>query len=173
MKLLALTCHHCGAPIQVPANARSTTCEFCASKLTVKSQRNKHETETLEAMHNELTELRVKERMRTLDEDWRRRRKRLMVQDKQGRSHVPTTGGAMTIAVLATIFGFFAAIFLTPIVLVGVVPFRFIATHHYTRAVEYERQHRRYLNRRRDVARKLRRDSSEEAQRLWGSATPS
>ncbi len=50
MRLLSLTCNHCGAPLEVPAKTRFLTCNYCSSRLEVHRSGSAVHTEVLEAI---------------------------------------------------------------------------------------------------------------------------
>ena len=57
MKILSLTCNHCGAPLEVPAKARFVTCTFCSSRLKITQEGNAAFTELLETLQDTTREI--------------------------------------------------------------------------------------------------------------------
>ena len=93
MKILALTCNHCGAPLEVPAKTRFLTCTFCSSQLEVHRSGNAAYTEVLKAFQEQAEQvaddvetLKLKRELDELDRKWIEERKR----------HVRRSGGVPT-----------------------------------------------------------------------------
>ena len=50
MKLLALNCNRCGAPLEVPQKAKFITCTFCQTQLSIQRSGGAAYTEALEEL---------------------------------------------------------------------------------------------------------------------------
>jgi hypothetical protein len=77
MTIVPLNCNHCGAPLKVPDTARFATCQFCHAQLAVKHEGSAWFTEVLEklteqtsSIADELREMRLKQELKELDQDW-------------------------------------------------------------------------------------------------------
>ena len=86
MKILALTCNHCGAPLEVPAKTRFLTCTFCSSQLEVHRSGNAAYTEVLKALQEQAEQvaddvetLKLKRDLDELDRKWIEERKRHVI----------------------------------------------------------------------------------------------
>ncbi len=84
MQLIALSCNHCGSPIEAPDDARFVTCGYCGSRLAVKHSGNAHYTEVLEAIGRQTEQIagdvqviRLQNELEQLDRDWEKRSERL------------------------------------------------------------------------------------------------
>ena len=83
MKLLALNCNHCGAPLEVPEKANYLTCTFCQTQLSVQRSGGAAYTEALEKL-DERTEqiaddveiLKLQAELDRLDREWTSGRER-------------------------------------------------------------------------------------------------
>ncbi len=97
MKLLALNCKQCGAPIEVSAKAKFVTCDFCSARLSVQHTGGTSFTQALDELRERTRKLEqtMKVRradnnpVRQLDRSWRRRRKLYMVKGQDGVLRVP------------------------------------------------------------------------------------
>jgi LSD1 subclass zinc finger protein len=92
MKLLSLTCHGCGAPLDAPASASQVECEYCASKFTVDgsqvgSIKQVAAEPPTEPDPPEVAEL--KQKLHTLDLEWVQRKARYVTISIDGRFTVP------------------------------------------------------------------------------------
>lgn len=83
MRLLALNCEHCGAPLEVPLLVRHVTCEYCSSQLEVRRDGANSFTEVVEAMEaraeplgHDVELLKRHKELLDLDRQWMRERKR-------------------------------------------------------------------------------------------------
>lgn len=89
MKLISLNCNHCGAPIQVPDDARYATCRFCESQLAVERLDGAWTTRVLlqiqeqtEVLSTDVQELKQSLAVEQLDRQWDLERRRYL--DKSG-----------------------------------------------------------------------------------------
>jgi hypothetical protein len=97
VKLLALNCKQCGAPIEVLATAESVTCDFCEARLSVQHTGGTSFTQALDELRERTRKLEktlgvrtVDKSLRRLDRSWRRRRKGFMMKGNDGVLRVPT-----------------------------------------------------------------------------------
>jgi len=97
-KLLALSCNHCGAPLDVPPRAKYVTCAHCATRLKVMKTENAAYTEILEEVMQKTQEvaddvavLTLQGELDRIDRSWEKRRENFMISDKHGHKHVPST----------------------------------------------------------------------------------
>jgi hypothetical protein len=102
MKLVSVCCNHCGAPLEVPAKTRFLTCTYCSARLEVQRSGGAAYTEVLESIDertqqiaDDVRALKVQQELESLDRDWETERAGLLVRDKKGRLHVPTTTGSL------------------------------------------------------------------------------
>ena len=177
MKLLALICQHCSAPLQVPENAQYVTCTHCGSQLAVKNAHGAAYTEMLEAidqrteeMAEQLDVLQRKTALAELDRQWESQREAYYITDKDGERSLPSTSGSIAGGVIVSVFG---ALWVAvacgiggaidqvaggPIGMIGSVfplfGLAFVALglwtafHGYQKAQDYEQAHANYLHER-------------------------
>ena len=114
MKLENLTCNSCGAPLRVPESANYVTCNHCSTQLVVRREDNFTFTqqldrieETTEKLSERIDELSSQGEMAALDREWQLEREKYMITDKNGRTHIPTEGGAIAGGIVITVFGSF------------------------------------------------------------------
>lgn len=170
MKLLALTCNHCGAPIEVPAKTNFVTCQFCSTRLKIHAEGNGAYTEVLEQLTettNRISDntevIRLQNELERIDREWTMGRDRYMVKGKDGHMSVPTkTGtvfsgiffmivaGIMSVALLSSPFPIFALFPLAMIVFAV-----FSLGNAMQKADQYDRSKRSHERRRMDIIREL------------------
>lgn len=114
MKIIALNCNHCGAPLEVPAKARFVTCGFCEAKLAVEHTGNSYSTsvledlkQTTEQIARDVAAIKSSTAIEKLDAQWERSRSQHMVTGKHGHQSLPTKGGAIAAGVFIAGFGLF------------------------------------------------------------------
>jgi len=112
MKLLALNCNRCGAPLEVPQNAKSLTCTFCGTQLSVQRSEGTAYTEAIEEMGertDKLVEdveiLKLQGELERLDREWTEEREKYMVRTNEGVMVVPSRSQAQTGKILVVVFG--------------------------------------------------------------------
>jgi hypothetical protein len=169
MKLLSLSCGHCGAPLEVPENTKFVTCTYCSSRLEVLRTGGAAYTEVLEAL-NERTEkiaddvetLKLESRLDRLDRQWMLERERYMVQDKHGHRRFPSKTGSVIIGVFVIGFAiFWIAMTMQhggPLVIFGflfIVLAIFVLVTNLRKADQYERRRRRYERQRSRILRDI------------------
>jgi DNA-directed RNA polymerase subunit RPC12/RpoP len=168
MELITLSCGNCGAPLQVPDDAKYVTCNHCASQLAVRRTDTVTFTEKLDEIsqrtqriEGELSELKSRQELEDLDRQWEREREGYMIADKHGRRHVPTVAGSVFGGVAAAVFGVVwtamaanmggggLAVFGVVFIVLGVG----IGLHSYSKAQDYLVAERRYRRRRAEALR--------------------
>lgn len=114
MKLLAVTCDHCGAPLEVPVRTRYVTCAYCDTRLQVHQTRSAAYTEVLETVARRTEEIadrveriELQNQLERLDREWTMHREQYMTRGKDGRLSVPNRFAGVAIAVFAGGFGLF------------------------------------------------------------------
>ena len=171
MKLLSLTCNHCGAPLEVPAKTRFLTCSYCSARLEVQRSGGAVFTEVLEALDErtrkiaeDVEAIKIQNRLEQMDRQWTADRERYMSTDKHGRRSVPTTAGSIAAAVAACVGGTIWMITAAsmpgsgPFPLFGLIVIAvgiFIGIHGVRKAEAFQRARRRHQMRRREVLRQL------------------
>lgn len=164
MKLLALSCNHCGAPIEAPAKAKFLTCRYCNSRLAVKQSDGAYYTELLETLDQrtkdiaeDIEALRVQNQILQLDNEWTQDRDTYMSTDQRGRRSVPSKAGAIMMGVFMPVVGVIWMVFTVGMGAPGFFPcfgIIFIAAGigsaiwMFTRAQRYEDAHDDYMTRR-------------------------
>lgn len=164
MKLLALNCNQCGAPLEVPAKAKYVTCNFCSTQLSVQHTDKVAYTEAIEEiqertrqMSEDLEYLKKQSAVEDLDRSWRRRREQFMVRSEQGKLSVPRKSTAIGIGAFTTIAGLvWMRLAMNigapgPFPLFGLVFISagiFSAWRMNAKANEFHRTHRAYLSKR-------------------------
>ena len=86
MKLIALDCNHCGAPLEVPRKLRSVTCAFCNTKLAIKHEGSAIYTEAIEQIAAGVEKLVKQGEVEQLDREWEMRRKGFVSHKRSGSS---------------------------------------------------------------------------------------
>lgn len=114
MRLIALSCNHCGAPLEVPKSANFLTCTYCETRLKVHHEGGAAFTESLESIDQrtrdiaeDVEAIRAHQEMEQLDRDWMMDRVKYQTRSENGELSVPTAGGAIIGAVAVSIFGVF------------------------------------------------------------------
>lgn len=174
MELVRLACDGCGADIELPGDARFVTCRYCDARLEVRRtegaaftrvrarvEKVERRTDALEKEVHRLEKERSLEReIDALEREWAERRERLMNRGKDGSLTVPTRGSAVAIAVSAGLAGLlFGATapggFGLPLGLAFCVLGGVFALTQDQKAVRYEQAQSEYLDRRDDLAQRL------------------
>lgn len=112
MKLLTLSCQHCGAPLEVPAKLKHLTCQFCGTRLQVQKTGSAAYTETLGEVAENVAkvaatteQLRIEQEIARLDREWQLGRERFMVRGKDGQIRVPEKTPLLIGGGIAVVFG--------------------------------------------------------------------
>jgi DNA-directed RNA polymerase subunit RPC12/RpoP len=102
METQAISCNHCGAPLQVPSSTRFVTCGHCGSQLRIERSKDAIFTEVLEDMRATQTEmaadletLRLQNELERIDREWDRESRRYEIVDNDGRRSTPGTGSSL------------------------------------------------------------------------------
>ena len=112
MKLLALNCNRCGAPLEVPEKAKFVTCTFCQTQLSVQRSGGAAYTEALEKL-DERTEqiaddveiLKLQAELDRLDREWTSGRERYMRTNQEGVMSVPNRSAAVIGMIISIVGG--------------------------------------------------------------------
>ena len=111
--IVSVRCNHCGAPLQVEAEARYLTCSYCSAQLEVHRSGGAVYTEVLgeigkrtERIERDIQELKRRSAIEQLDREWEMRRQLLLVRNKDGSTDVPSASGGVIGGVIAVIVGF-------------------------------------------------------------------
>jgi len=112
MKLLALNCNHCGAPLEAPARAQYLTCEYCNVRLAIKRAGKAVYTDVLdqidsrtERIEQKVDRLTTLKEVELLDREWATHREQYLVKDKDGEASVPTVAGGILTSILSVVVG--------------------------------------------------------------------
>ena len=117
LELLSVTCNHCGAPLQVPPDARFVTCAHCGARLEVHRTGTALYTEVLDAIdqrtqriEQDVQAIKRQNELEQLDRDWQMRREQFLTRDRDGNLQQPGAGGGIAILIgslLVAAFGIF------------------------------------------------------------------
>lgn len=131
-RLISLRCDHCGAPIDVKAKAKFVTCGFCHASLAIHHTGSSYSTELLEdlkqttdALVKDVAQIKHNAALDRLDEQWERRRLKLLGTNKHGHQITqPPNQATMIIVsgfviVFALIWTCLAAVMFAPMALFG------------------------------------------------------
>ncbi len=173
MKLLALHCRNCGAPVEVPRHLRYVKCTYCQAELSVEDSKkpvveadrsssapppSEATTAAQKESWKELMEVRMK--ITRLNASWNRQRMRYA---QNGVVNVPTKRGAIMLGLFPGLLGLF---FLLVCIVQGdsapaVTGFYLFVIGFFgwftglKRAEKYEAQLGRYRRRRREHSKRL------------------
>jgi hypothetical protein len=94
MKLLSLTCQHCGAPLEVPARTTQFKCLYCGSRLHVQWADSVAHAEAIGAARTSRLiktpeQFKIEEEIALLDHAWMMVRQRFMLRGFDGLLSVP------------------------------------------------------------------------------------
>lgn len=96
MKLIAVSCSHCGAPLEVPKSANLVTCAFCDTRLSVQRTESTYSTTAIEqlgeataSLAQELAHTRMQKQLDDLREGWKHTFSQLCVKYDDGTTYVP------------------------------------------------------------------------------------
>lgn len=90
MKLRAITCEQCSAPLEVPAKATSAKCGYCNSLLHL-DQPQPHALKSSENDSSNLDTIRLQNELERLDREWMMKRESFMIKGKNGEMSIPDT----------------------------------------------------------------------------------
>lgn len=163
MKLISLSCNHCGAPLEVPEKAKFVTCGFCDARLQIAHTGSSYYTEVMEAVDDireDVAALKRHAELERLDREWEQRRAELSVTDKHGRIHRPDsigmTVGGIGAAAFGVVWTVIAGAMFPPMALFGII-FVAVAVVSVVRtrgkAAEYQQAYAQYQSARRRLMR--------------------
>ena len=96
MRLLAINCGHCGAPLEVPPKTRYVTCGYCSTRLEVHRSGGAVFTEVVEALAartesiaEDVELLKLRRQLEELDRKWMADREEYMIRGQHGEMRVP------------------------------------------------------------------------------------
>ena len=102
METQAISCNHCGAPLQVQATTRFVTCGHCGSNLRIERSKDAIFTEVLEDLRTtqsemaaDLETLRLQNELERIDREWERESRRYEIVSENGRRSTPGTGSSI------------------------------------------------------------------------------
>lgn len=166
MSLIPVACHSCGAPLEVPGQARFVTCRHCGIQLEVKHNESAAWTEQIEAIEDrteaigerteqlvdQVAHLQLQNAREEIDRQWDRERERFLIRQKDGRQTEPSFGGSIFGACVMACIGLFAAGAVHPgiglLVFAAAIGVGFFGMQ---RAQSFERARRRYQQRKADL----------------------
>lgn len=97
MRLLAMNCGHCGAPLEVPPKTRFVTRIYCSSQLEIHRSGDAAYTEVLgaiqahtEPMARDLEVLKLQQELTELDRQWMAEREEYMIEGENGVLVLPS-----------------------------------------------------------------------------------
>jgi hypothetical protein len=169
MPLESVCCNHCGAPLEVPDDARFVTCRHCGSSLAIRRSESAVTTEVLQQMSQQMQEmsaeisrLRCQNDLSELDREWDREKDGYMIRHKDGRLSEPSMAKATFIGIVGILGGGMfaivgmangspAALFGLLFIGVGVVA----ALIQSGKARDYRHARERYVHRRAALLQKL------------------
>ena len=131
MRVISLSCDHCGGPLDVPLRAKYVTCGFCDTRLAVESTGHTHFTRQLEQIDRTTREIAqdvkdIKRQLNELDDQWRGSQQRYQIRSRPELRRVPVPYeavgfGAVGIVISVLVFGVFATLAEPAGMLVGLV----------------------------------------------------
>jgi DNA-directed RNA polymerase subunit RPC12/RpoP len=109
MTMQLLTCHHCGASLEVPEGTRFLTCQACSSRLEVQHTETAAATQVLDqpaaAKTPFIDEISRQDELLRLDRLWEREREEYLIRGKFGQTRIPRTGTGLLTMTFGVIFG--------------------------------------------------------------------
>ncbi len=90
MKLRAITCEQCSAPLEVPAKATSAKCGYCNSVLHL-DQPQSQSLKSSGTDSGNLETIRLQNELERLDREWMMQRQSFMIKGKDGEMSIPDT----------------------------------------------------------------------------------
>lgn len=146
----------------MPRRARSITCTYCNTRLSVQQEGGAAWTETLEDLREDVRVLRRKAELAELDRAWQEERASYVIHGERGRTSMPSAGGGIAAVAMAVIFGGLWTVFaigigagapgpfaLFPLIGVAIIGFGvFSGMRTIGRAQEFESALERYRSRR-------------------------
>jgi len=172
MKLQALSCQHCGAPIEVPIHVQFVTCEFCDARLQVCQEGSVAYTEVMDSIDqktdriaDDIKKLKAESELARIDRDWSNERESFMVRDQDNIVRKPNKIGTVFGSGFMVIFGIFWTFMagsMNPMFVMFGLFFIVVAIFGgiamFMKAERFESAQRRYRQRRQDVLTKIHSD---------------
>ena len=174
MHLEALSCGHCGAPLEVPAGTTYLTCAHCGSRLKVNRTASAVFTETLEqisshtgAMVGQLETLRLQNELERIDREWQMEQEKYRVRGKDGSSSLPGRNSGVGAIIGGIVMALFALFWIGQAASMGAPPFMLFfgivflvvvvagAVAGTTKASEYQQAEAAYRARRESIIQQL------------------
>jgi len=108
MELTSVRCNRCGAPLEIGAQTRFVTCQFCQCQLEVKRTGSAAFTEVVqelaektEAMAGNLRVIELQNELERLDREWAMNKEQFYVTGRSGGHSRPSVAGSVMTAVFA------------------------------------------------------------------------
>ncbi|HEX3997561.1 MAG TPA: hypothetical protein VHX65_03315 [Pirellulales bacterium] len=112
MNLETIACINCGAPLQVPRDARFVTCTHCHTSLAVRRNDSATYTEKLAqidertgVMESELAQLHNEAELARIDREWEQERQTYLSRGNDGQMVEPSVVGSVIFGIIAVVFG--------------------------------------------------------------------
>ncbi|TWU19179.1 hypothetical protein [Allorhodopirellula heiligendammensis] len=165
MKLISLTCNHCGAPLDVPKSAKFVTCAYCNARLSIHHTGSTYSTElldeikqTTDTLVRDVEKLKGNSELDRLDRQWDRDRSQFMSTHENGTQSVPSKGpilfGTGCVAMFGVFWTILAGSMFPPMALFGIVFILFAVgsgIYGSKKADQYEQAKRSYHQQRRKL----------------------
>lgn len=155
MKLSAINCEQCRAPLEIPTKATSVRCGYCNSQLILKrSQSHPAEVPANNTEYQELNPL--QKELEQLDNEWKRKRQSYMDKTQDGEIFIPhQTMFSAVIGFIVMFFWAYYALYRFPILALfgGFAIFAFAAQFNLARKEikQYQRAHSTYRMKRQEI----------------------
>lgn len=114
MPLVSVRCQNCGAPLEVPPEARFLTCAHCSCQLEVHHSTSASYTTLLEKLDRNVSAtardvevIKLQNELERLDREWQMEREGYMITGKYGRRYMPSRTGSLALGVVMIGFGIF------------------------------------------------------------------
>lgn len=161
MKLIALSCEQCGAPLEVPVDRKHVSCVHCGTALAVKQQGSVLFTEKIESLENrtssmesELDQMRIEDALKRLDQQWESERTEFSLSLLTYPVIIPTHTLGCFVGSLIMVAAFAVGYLLNPFAGIVIAVGGFIAgSHILTQADHYEKAMQAYVDQRDDIRR--------------------
>lgn len=112
LKIVDVSCNHCGATLQVDEKTRFVTCSYCHSRLAIQRSDSAVFTEVLEKieentghMAENLEVIKLQNELEQVDREWMMSRENLMVSGENGSRSEPTSAGGVIMILFGVIGG--------------------------------------------------------------------
>jgi DNA-directed RNA polymerase subunit RPC12/RpoP len=95
VKIVSVTCNHCGAPLEIGESTRFTTCGHCGSRLAVHETASARFTELVQEVAGGLETIRLQNELERVDREWGMEQAKLAVPAENGGSSPPSVIGGL------------------------------------------------------------------------------